>query len=693
MLTSLSGNVSQEIIDDIQLTICNTRGQNSPESGTNASLNQFPNLATQSEMMDVTTCAPMDPFGLTSGIGPETTMSENEMPQETSLTAAQRNYLINKVMLATKRKFATFFRCPIDPDDPDNAKLIDIVEHPMDLGSIATKLLDDKYASAQAFVDDTQLIVDNAKRRHGLNSSIAGSANELLVFVNKFMVKLPAAETRPPDDGSVGSGLIRRKRKATEDVEEPAAKRQTQSRPNGVSAQGWKEQVYLEKQLKAYRSGNISYEGKKVRKLVAGKVHEGKRREKVAEEKKQEKAKGQTKAIEAATSRMPPDVEAQANGGNAETSEQVAEDDEENQDGEKEEVIITRTEQMNQDDAKVILTSTHQMKSYSERLEDLSTDFPTQEEMDRLQFSGSRGPNFLGRTASLGRGWNFGQYHKKTNGFTAQDLLLPSADTRDETHCSHAHLSDLTKGEHVYVGGNHWVWKDLRGDELLSYSKDPLFLIVHALRRHHEKQTNVTMQFLDRRKAKSRNGEQAMFFGALDYYTIFEIPKSQIWDDWAHTKLHPRKFTQEYLTHGPVLYSDDVLKQARIEDLIEDGLYEIFPPFHCPENHTRAGLYTLQVVYRKMGYPPMPHPPQASLDRIMPIYSYNNCALVVPMTTKLLETVRKVTLNFRRIPDGADPAAYEPPLHAFVSFLTFEKRRTGDPVLTAWIKDHYTSTS
>lgn len=63
------------------------------------------------------------------------------------------------------------------------------------------------------------------------------------------------------------------------------------------------------------------------------------------------------------------------------------------------------------------------------------------------------------------------------------------------------------------------------------------------------------------------------------------------------------------------------------------------------------------------------------------------------MTVKLLETVRKVTLNFRLPPDGVDASTIEPHLHAFICFLTFEKRLKADPVFLDWIRKRYTDTS
>ena len=63
------------------------------------------------------------------------------------------------------------------------------------------------------------------------------------------------------------------------------------------------------------------------------------------------------------------------------------------------------------------------------------------------------------------------------------------------------------------------------------------------------------------------------------------------------------------------------------------------------------------------------------------------------MTIELLRIVRRVAMNFRNVSVGPDIVEEEPPLHAFIGFLTFEKRQRADPVFTQWIKQHYTRKS
>jgi hypothetical protein len=80
--------------------------------------------------------------------------------------------------------------------------------------------------------------------------------------------------------------------------------------------------------------------------------------------------------------------------------------------------------------------------SYEENLLKLSKVLPTEEQIAGLDCAANKGPNFIGRTASRIRGLKFGQHHKKSNGYTTLDILLPAADLRNSKHCSHQHLID-----------------------------------------------------------------------------------------------------------------------------------------------------------------------------------------------------------------------------------------------------------
>ena len=323
--------------------------------------------------------------------------------------------------------------------------------------------------------------------------------------------------------------------------------------------------------------------------------------------------------------------------------------------------------------------------TYKAALEELSSQKPTTEHIAILEEAKRTGPNYLGRTASASNGFRFETLKFATNGSTSQTLMMPAADTHPD-QALHDSLYDLTQGELVYMVGQHLIWNDIRGDEFLSYSKDLLFLVVHALDRYHDFQSNVTIQLFDRRKAVNVKGEPAAFYPALKVYEAFKVPSWTGWTDYNQIQLHSRIFTQEYLSHGTILVKDTRFQQVPIETLIRDGLYDIFPAFQVPDDHLRAGLYTGQVVFRKAGYPP--GEPVRSL-RYPRIYSYKRCAREVPFTTQLLKKVQKLTGNFTTLKDFNDSATCEPHLHIFLSFLTFEKRPKRDAVFLGWIQTHY----
>jgi hypothetical protein len=240
--------------------------------------------------------------------------------------------------------------------------------------------------------------------------------------------------------------------------------------------------------------------------------------------------------------------------------------------------------------------------TYVAKLGNLPTKLPTQDQIAALEHSMSTGPKYLGRTASTVHGYRHAK-NWMTNGSTSQDLLLPSADTR-AGYESHPHLTDLSQGQIIYMSGLHLTWLNPKHDEILSFSKELMFLLIHALGRHQTGQRNVTIQYINRDEAKTIEGEPAAFYDALDIYNIFEVPSWSGWTKYLKLALNLRKFTHEFLSHGIIKHNDTTLKQARLEDLVEDGLFLLFPELEAPHDHERCGLYTEQVVCRMIGFPP-----------------------------------------------------------------------------------------
>lgn len=195
----------------------------------------------------------------------------------------------------------------------------------------------------------------------------------------------------------------------------------------------------------------------------------------------------------------------------------------------------------------------------------------------------------------------------------------------------------------------------------------------------------MTIQFLVRRKIVAQDGTMAALHPALELCEIFPVQAHYYKTAYSH-KLDPHEFSQEFLSHGVIHYEDSELCQARIEDLIEDGLYELFPQPEIPAGHRSPGLYTALVVSRMIGFPPLQ---KTRGEQFPAIYSYDRCSMTQSMTEDLLKTVRKLAMRFVNVPDSMDASTWTPPLHILLIFLTFEKREVADPVFVKWIEMHY----
>ena len=107
------------------------------------------------------------------------------------MTGVQKSFLIEKLKNTKKTKHAIFFLTPVDPVALKIPTYPDVIKHPMDLGTVESKLKNDQYASVQAFADDLQLIVDNAAKFNGPQHAVTHAGNNMLAYTNNFMSKVP----------------------------------------------------------------------------------------------------------------------------------------------------------------------------------------------------------------------------------------------------------------------------------------------------------------------------------------------------------------------------------------------------------------------------------------------------------------------------------------------------------------------
>ncbi|KAK6428596.1 hypothetical protein LTR95_015259 [Oleoguttula sp. CCFEE 5521] len=332
--------------------------------------------------------------------------------------------------------------------------------------------------------------------------------------------------------------------------------------------------------------------------------------------------------------------------------------------------------------------------AYIELLKSLPTEEISKDTMTQLAKLGSRGSPYVGRTVSTSTGHKPGNSKaskRRTNGHTAQDVLLPSAASRSNQVPKS--MDRMTVGDLIYILVNHLVWKDLEVDEFLSYSSDFLFLFIDALNRHSEKQGNVTIQIIDRRESVDKNDKPVPFWSALDLAKELDIYNPDyVWDRYIEGDIHPRKFTHEYLSWGSLRYKNSTLLQANLADLIADGLYKLFPDFETPRGCGRVGLYQGQVRCRVIGYPSKEGARNATSPYLASLYSYTDCDKEDPMTVELLMLVRKLALRFgtkSNVGGYRLAGVGQPHLFVFLNLLAFHKRPARDPVFLSWITTHY----
>lgn len=111
-----------------------------------------------------------------------------------AMTTQQAAFLRFVLGNIKRTRHVSHFLAPVDYVALELPTYPDEIEHPMDIGTMNTKLYDNEYLSVQAFVDDLQLIVDNAKTFNGPTHNITHAAYAMLVYAYEKLEKLPPSE-------------------------------------------------------------------------------------------------------------------------------------------------------------------------------------------------------------------------------------------------------------------------------------------------------------------------------------------------------------------------------------------------------------------------------------------------------------------------------------------------------------------
>ncbi|TKA68121.1 hypothetical protein B0A49_06738 [Cryomyces minteri] len=314
-------------------------------------------------------------------------------------------------------------------------------------------------------------------------------------------------------------------------------------------------------------------------------------------------------------------------------------------------------------------------ESYHEALKWLRKDSsmagkPSQSVISGLEASRESVPTFLFRAYSL-------EGTKHTKGYSSTSVYQPAADKHLEQDC-HATIYDMSVGEFKYMLGNHLLWKDYNADEVLSWTNSLLFAFEHALGRHRKHQSGCYIAMVDTRRATtvttrtSTAGRSVSFFNAPALWKAYEVLGWSGWGNHDRTGLHPRKFTHEFLSHGVIKYEDATSRRLPLVDLVDKGLFRIYPEFEIFDKSRKStGLYERCVALRRALFPELKKG-MRGLE-------------LIPL--EHLDWAVKIARCF--VKNETPEQEVKAPLILVLKILSLRRRPSRSRLLVDWIREHY----
>ena len=111
------------------------------------------------------------------------------------LTPIEKNYIKEKTMKLFTHSLGFLYRKPVDPERDNAPDYNDIIAKPMDLGTVLTKLDNNKYKSAKDWFGDVNLVFQNSKKYvNDPKSSIFASADILQKKALGYFMHVPKNE-------------------------------------------------------------------------------------------------------------------------------------------------------------------------------------------------------------------------------------------------------------------------------------------------------------------------------------------------------------------------------------------------------------------------------------------------------------------------------------------------------------------
>ncbi|TKA68238.1 hypothetical protein B0A55_10032 [Friedmanniomyces simplex] len=110
------------------------------------------------------------------------------------MTEPQKRALVEKMKNLKKTKHSTSFLKPVDPIALNIPTYPDIVKHPMDLGTMDSKLKNNAYSSVQDFADDFERIVANSRTFNGDAHIVTQNGMSMKAYFDRMMESIPGSD-------------------------------------------------------------------------------------------------------------------------------------------------------------------------------------------------------------------------------------------------------------------------------------------------------------------------------------------------------------------------------------------------------------------------------------------------------------------------------------------------------------------
>lgn len=127
-----------------------------------------------------------------------TDQQQSDDRRSAPMTSLQQKELTKMHMSLKRLKDAIPFTKPVDPVALNIPTYFDVIERPMDLGTMETKIKAQQYPSIAAYVTDFEQIVANTRKFNGEAHAVTQNAYNLMAWFEKTLKAIPGPEQVEP---------------------------------------------------------------------------------------------------------------------------------------------------------------------------------------------------------------------------------------------------------------------------------------------------------------------------------------------------------------------------------------------------------------------------------------------------------------------------------------------------------------